>query len=99
MNTDKAINDYVECYNYLANVCPDPETLPYDKQYFYKKVLAMLDASQVLIKAQAEKINWLEASAVKNKTADEKIRRQQVQNIIALARARGVDVDLLRYLD
>lgn len=99
MNIDKAIHDYVKAHNYLINIVPDPAILPEGKREFYNHVLKLIESGRQLIEAQRQKIDWLEKSAVVNNNADAKIRQQQVFNLIQLARARGIDVDLVRFID
>lgn len=94
---------HIQTYNVAVAMIyasvPDVEKLPESKRKFYEMVIALAESSKAIIEAKHEHIQYLERSNEKTKQDSYMILKKQFNSLLTLARCRGVDVELIRYID
>ncbi len=94
----QSIKIYSENKTYFRNIVSDPKHLPKEKQEFYIKLLETLTAADAIIGNLSDALKWHEQSTERSRTDSEVMLKKQLHNVLSLARAKGVDVELMRFL-
>lgn len=93
------IQTWNTCTALIYSAVPDVQTLPAEKRKFYENVLNALQAAKEIIDAKQRQVEWLEQYNEKTKEQSYVILKKQFNSLLTLARCRGVDVELLRFVD
>lgn len=96
-NLNKEIEAFNTAVAFVQASVPDIETLPLAKREFYQSVMNIVNNAIVIINAKQAHIKWLEASNIKSKDIAYKQLHKEFNDLLSLARCKGVDVDLIRY--
>ena len=77
----------------------DIEKLSTQKKFFYKQLENLQQSAVAIINAKQDEITYLQRAHSLTTEQSYNILKRQFNNLLMLAASRGIDTDLIRYID
>jgi hypothetical protein len=84
---------------YINSIVPDPEILTGERKEFYKSVKSLVDSANAILQAKQDHIIWLEQCNEKSKSERTRFLNSRLDKIYAWAQSRGLELELIKYMD